>query len=171
MIRMARLLGVIWMVLPLPAAGQYWADYRPEGVGYSIELPGEWKIVTQPVTSGRFTINLHTATVTFKGRAYYSIYSSIPEDRQHWSVTEILDDARNGAVANGKGQLRSEERVLISNLPARYIIIDLPGNFVAAMRFFVLESSLVQGTVVGPPGIESEPDTKRVLGSLKVVKR
>lgn len=170
--RTAQLLVLICVLLPLPARAQHWAEYRPDGIGYSIELPGEWSVETTDVDTASGVSKSYRATVVIESRAYMTMYSSIPEDAvRKRTITTMLDGARDGAVKNVEGTLRSEEKVLISNLPARYVIVDCPKNVVLAARFFLLGNILVQGLVAGPPGIESESATKRMLGSLKVVKR
>jgi hypothetical protein len=170
--RTAQLLVLICVLLPLPARAQHWAEYRPDGIGYSIELPGEWSVEARDVDTASGVSKSYRATVVIESRAYMTMYSSIPEDAVRTrTITTMLDGARDGAVKNVEGTLRSEEKVLISNLPARYVIVDCPKNVVLAARFFLLGNILVQGLVAGPPGIESESATKRMLGSLKVVKR
>jgi hypothetical protein len=119
----------------------------------------------------RGVVKASIATVTLGDRAYMSTYNSYPEDAvRRRPITSMLDGARDGAIANVKGKLRSEQKILISNLPGRFIIIDAPNNIVLAMQVFLMKNTLIQGVVAGPPGVESEPDTKRMLGSLKVVK-
>jgi hypothetical protein len=166
-----RVLTLILFLLPLSAEAQQWAEFRPEGVGYSIEMPGEWSIETQDISTAVGVVKASIATVTLADRAYMSMYNSYPEDAVRGRpVTSMLDGARDGAIANVKGKLRSEQKILISNLPGRFIVIDAPNNIVLAMQVFLMRNTLIQGVVAGPAGVESESDTKRMLGSLKVVK-
>jgi hypothetical protein len=117
-------------------------------------------------------VKLYSATVGMPGKWFSTGYSTYPENLvRAATATVLLDGARNGAVENTKGKLRIEERILISNLPARHFIIDAPGNLVAVANIFMVGNTLVQAIVVGPQGIETEPDTIRVLKSLKVVKQ
>jgi hypothetical protein len=163
--------ALILFLLPLSAEAQQWAEFRPEGVGYSIEMPGEWSIEAQDISTAVGVVKASIATVTLGDRAYMSTYNSYPEDAvRRRPITSMPDGARDGAIANVKGKLRSEQKILISNLPGRFIIIDAPNNIVLAMQVFLMKNTLIQGVVAGPPGVESEPDTKRMLGSLKVVK-
>jgi hypothetical protein len=139
-------------------------------VGYSIELPGEWQTAAQDVSTAVGVIKVYRAIVTAGQRAYMTMYSHYPEGAvRRTPVTSILDGARDGAVANVKGKLRSEQKILISNLPARHVVIDTPDRHVVVARYFLLRDTLVQGLVVGPSDVELEPVTKRVLESLKVV--
>jgi hypothetical protein len=159
-------------LLPLEARAQQWAVYQPEGIGYSVELPGEWKIETEDMNTKAGTVKLYTAGLGAPGRWYASAYCSYPEKFVHAAtVTSVLDGAQNGAVENMKGKLRNETRIIISNLPGRHFIVDAPGNLVTVANIFMIGNTLVQAIVVGPQGIELEPDTIRVLQSLKAVRQ
>ena len=173
---MLRGLGILLLVacasLSKPAAAQTWAEFRPEGIGYSVEMPGEWKLTTQDVATAVGTIKVYMATVSAGSRAFMTMYSRYPDEYLRGRpVAPVLDGARDGAVANIKGKLRSEEKLLVSDLEARHIIIDTPQGLVVVDRFFLVQSTMVQALVAGPSNIENEADTKRFVGSLKVVPR
>jgi len=173
---MLRGLGILLLVacafLSQPASAQTWAEFRPEGVGYSVEMPGEWTVTSQDIPTAVGPIKAHMATVNSGARAYMTMYTSYPDENVRGRpVAPILDGARDGAVSNVKGKLRKEEKLVVSNLPARQIIIDTPQGLVLVGRFFLMESTLVQALVAGPANIENEADTKRFVGSLKVVPR
>jgi hypothetical protein len=103
------------------------------------------------------------------GIGYVSMYIPYPPERVRGAPLEpMLDSARNGAVANVHGQLRSEERVTVDNHPGRQIIIDAPGGLVLVQKFFVLDATLVQAVVVGHAGVEKDPNAIHFLQSLKV---
>src|SRR4029450_9005116 len=117
-------------------------------------------------------LKAYLASVDTDDRAYMTMYISYPEKAtQGRSPAVMLDGARDGAVANVKGKLRKEEKLTLGSAVARQIIIDAPNNVVLVSRFLMLEKTLVQVLVAGPPNIENEPDTKRFLGSLKLVFR
>jgi hypothetical protein len=151
------------------AYAQSWAEYKPEGAGYSLEMPGEWTVTQQTVDTKVGSIVMHTATVDQGSRVYMTIYAAYPEaDVAGKPVSPILDGARDGAVNNVHGTLRSEQRILVSNYPGRFIIVDAPqGVFID--KFFLLDNKLIQALVGGSPGIETEATTTRFLDSLRVV--
>jgi len=173
---MLRSLGVLLLVafasLSCPANAQTWAEFKPQGIGYSVEMPGEWTLNAQDVPTAVGPLKAYMATVNAGSRAYMTMYISYPEENVRGRpVTPMLDGARDGAVGNVKGKLRSEEKLVVSNLPARQIIVDTPQGLVLVGRFFLMENTLVQALVAGPRNIENEADTKRFVGSLKVVPR
>ena len=105
-------------------------------------------------------------------RSYVTVYVRYPDEIVRGTpVKTMLDGVLDGAVGNAKGKLRSEENIVVSNLPARQIIVDVPQGLVLVNRVFLLESTLVQALVTGPSNVENEANTKRFVGSLKVVPR
>jgi hypothetical protein len=147
-----------------------WAEYRPPGIGFALDMPGEWTATVQDINTAVGPVKGYMAMVTVGDHAYLSMYIPYPPDRVRGKqVTPILDGARNGAVANVKGTLRGEERVIVGNQPARQLIIDAPNDLVLVQKFFMLDVTLVQAVVVGHRGVETEPDTIHFLQSLKVV--
>src|SRR6202035_5163822 len=104
------------------------------------------------------------------GRAYLSMYIPYPPDRVRGKpVQPILDGAREGAVSNVHGHLRSEEQVTFGSFPGRRIIIDAPNDLVLVHEFFLMDATLVQAVVVGHAGVENDAGAKRFLSSLRVV--
>ena len=165
------LLLLVFAVGSQPALAQ-WAEYKPEGVGYSVEMPAEWSVKTEEIPTAIGTLKAYTASVNAGQRAFMTMYITYPEEGiRGRPVTTILDGARDGAVSNVKGKLRKEERLTISNVPARQIIIDAPSNVVVVGRYLMLNNTLVQALVAGLKNIENDADTKRFLGSLKLVSR
>jgi hypothetical protein len=165
--------GWLWNSETQAKAQGPWAVYQPEGVGFAVELPGEWNVETQNATSPAGNkFKMYMARVTVGRKEYGSAHAFISAIAPRVTVTAMLDAMRDSAVANTDGKLRSEEKVLVSNLPGRQIIVELPrGNVVVSMRFFLLDNVMITVTAAGAPGIESDPDTLRMLQSLKVVRK
>jgi hypothetical protein len=155
---------------PVQSSAQTWAEYRPEGIGYSLEMPGEWTLTVDENKTAVGPVKSYTALVDQGTRAYMSMYSFYPPEKVVGKpVTPLLDGARDGAVTSSSGKLRSEQRIVVSNLPAREIIIDTPQKIVLVLRYTLMQNTLIQAIVAGQQGVELEPNTKRFLGSLKIV--
>jgi hypothetical protein len=152
-----------------PVAAQ-WVEYKPDGGGYSVEMPGEWTSKVEEVDTAIGKLRSPVATVVVGDRAYMTMYTTYPESHiKSRSETAMLDGARDGAVANIEGKLRKEERVVVSNFSGREIIIEAPNGLVLINRFFLMEQTLVQALVAGPTNVENDADTKRFVGSLKAL--
>lgn len=147
-----------------PALAQ-WAEFRPEGVGYSVEMPGAWTLTAEDIKTPGGTLKAHKASVNGDQKVYMTMYIRYPDDSRPAS----LDSA--GAVAGVKGKLRKEEQLTVNDVPARQIIVDAPNGIVIVGRYLIMDNTLIQALVAGLANIENEPDTKRFLGSLKLVSR
>ncbi len=164
------LLFVAFALAVPPALAQTWIEFRPEGVGYSVEMPGEWRPTTEDVKTAIGPLKARRAAVTVGRRAFITTYIVYPEDAiRAQPVATMLDGTRDGTVANVKGKLRNEERLTVNDLPAREVIIDAPNNLVVIARYFLLRNTLIQALTAGARGVETEADTRRYLNSLKVV--
>jgi hypothetical protein len=170
MLRALLLILIAFVLIPVGAGAQTWAEYRPPGGGFSLDMPGAWNTEVMNIDTAIGQVKGYTATVEVGGVGYMSMYIPYPPDRVRGRpVGPMLDGARNGAVANVHGQLRSEEQVTIDNHPGRQITIDAPNDMVLVQKFFVLDATLIQAIAGGHPGVEKDPNTIRFLQSLKVV--
>jgi hypothetical protein len=171
MLRRALLLIVIALLaLPGRAGAQTWTEYRPPGVGFSLEMPGTWTSDVKDIQTAIGTVKGYMVSLETEGRAYLSMYIPYPPERVRGKpVQPILDGARDGAVSNVHGTLRSEEQVTVGNFAGRQLIIDAPNDLVLVHRFFMMDATLVQAVVVGHPGVEKDPNTLHFMQSLKIV--
>src|SRR5262245_35052076 len=136
---MLRALSVLLFVVLAfaSASAQTWLEFRPEGIGYSVEMPGQWELSSQDVPTAIGSMKAYMAAVNMPTRAYMTMYMTYPADAiRGRPIDTVLDGARDGAVANVKGKLRSEQRLTINGLPAREITIDAPNNLVLINRYF-----------------------------------
>jgi hypothetical protein len=171
MLRRALLLFVIaFLAIPVRASAQTWTEYRPAGVGFSLEMPGQWTADVKDIDTAIGLVKGYMASIEMEGRAYLSMYIPYPPDRVRGKpVQPILDGARDGAVSNVHGHLRSEEQVTVGNFAGRQLVIDAPNDLVLVHKFFMMDAILVQAVVVGHPGVEKDPSTLHFLQSLKLV--
>ena len=169
MSRLLQFFAVIAVVFDFnPAVAENWAVYRPQGIGFSIEMPERWTVTTRDDQTAAGSVKAYVASAETASAIFTAEYAAHPEVRGK-AVSLLLDGARNGAVENVNGKLRSEDQILISNLPGRQIIIDAPQEIVIVARFFLLDYTLIGALVTGFRGVELEPNTKRFLDSMQVV--
>lgn len=153
---------------PDRASAQTWNEYRPAGIGYRVEMPGQWKIASQDVPTDIGKIEMHMATVDEKTKVYMSIYSVFPKDHIAKTPSDrLLDNARDGAVKNVKGKLLSERKLDMGGSPARHIVVDAATARVS-QRIVLSGDKLIQAIFVGPVGAEAEPSVARFFDSFAV---
>ena len=166
-----KLLAVLIALLSscVVATPQTWIEFRPQGIGYSVELPGQWKLTIEDVRTSAGIFKAPMATVALgDGREFITMYVAYPDELiRNRPLTAILDGVRDGAVASAKGFLRKEQKLVVSNRPARQIVVEAPPHHVAVNRYFMLGSTLVQALVLSTTNPENDPMTKRFLESLK----
>lgn len=157
-------------MVPARAGAQSWAEYRPPGIGFALEMPSGWTAQVQDIGTAIGPVKGYMVSIETGGLAYLSMYIPYPPDKVRGKpLGPILDGAREGAVSNVKGHLRSEQQVTFGSYPGRRIIIDAPGDLVLVHEFFMMDATLVQAVVVGHAGVENDANAQRFLGSLKVV--
>ena len=64
-------LGIV-TVVPVKANAQSWQEYRPDGGGFRVEMPGAPKLETKQSKAGTPD---YYATVAFKSMAFLAVYS------------------------------------------------------------------------------------------------
>src|SRR5262245_19834966 len=80
-----------------------------------------------------------------------------------------LDSARDGTLRKAQGTLREEERLLVSGVPARRLVIAGPDNLVAVRLMVLKDHTLYQAICVGPPGSEDSAEARHFISSLALV--
>ena len=93
---------------------------------------------------------------------------SPPPPRRPGDPERVLDGARDGAVGNVNGVLRSEQRIALGGHPGRDLVVDVPGQVVARQRIYLVGRRLYQLIVVTdqPP---SSPEIERSLNSFRLL--
>jgi hypothetical protein len=168
--RVVFLFVIAFLAIPVRASAQTWVEYRPPGVGFALEMPGQWTSDVKNIETAIGSVKGYMVSIETDGRAYLSMYIPYPPDRVRGKpVPSILDGARDGAVENVHGHLRSEEQVTVGNFAGRQLVIDAPNDLVLVHKFFMMDATLVQAVVVGHPGVEKDPNTVHFLQSLKLV--
>ena len=87
--------------------------------------------------------------------------------------SRALDGTRDGALANVKGQLRSEEEVSLkaggASYPGRAIVADAPHNLVMRLRVYLVKDRLYQIMTVNTMDQDGPEDLARMAQSFHLV--
>jgi hypothetical protein len=152
-------LGIL-TVVPVNANAQSWEEYRPDGGGFRVEMPGTPKLETKQSKAGNPD---YYATVAFQNMAFLAVYST--GDNNNPADSEILLDAVVQGMSEGKKLLSSKKEV-IGGYPARRVLFEDTdkGHFEA--RVGITDKHLIQALFVGPRG---NPLGQRFLDSFALV--
>jgi hypothetical protein len=148
--------------------GPQWVALQPPGAGFRVEMPGTATPSQQQVTvtaTGEVVDQLEHSVVV-SGVEYFiahTLYRRMPSDL---TPDQILVNGRNGR----QGTLVSDRRLTVSGAAAREYVHDHDGA-IFVTRAAYANNTLYQLIVVGPPGVENQPATRRFLDSFALVGR
>jgi hypothetical protein len=172
MIRIAWLAAVMSLFLlgAEVARAQQWIAHQPDGAGYRVEFPAKPVESTQSIATKVGPVKTRTSAIEVGDKVFMTVRSSYPTNVTIGDPQTNLDGIRDGSVRNVNGKLLSEERLNVSNAPARLLLIDMPRSNRAAEALMVLDGNrLCQAVYVGPPGTENTPEAKRFLSSFALL--
>ncbi len=143
-----------------------WVALQPPRAGFRVEMPGIATPSQQKVTvtaTGEVVDQLEHSVVI--GSVEYFIahtqYRRMPSDL---SPDQILINGRNGR----QGRLLSDRRLTVSGAAAREYIHEQDGS-IFVTRAAYANNTLYQLIVVGRPGVQDQPNTRRFLDSFILV--
>ena len=143
----------------------------PEG-RFSVLLPGEPEKQIQPVNTAAGMINLVMYTAGSKKSGFAVAYAEYPQDLIAKSnPTEMLDGARDGAVANVNGRLLRESPLDFHGHPGREVDIEVTKNGqtgTVRVRLILVHNCLYQLMVITQSDEVLDNKGPEFFGSLTV---
>jgi hypothetical protein len=149
---------VIGTAIPATAKAQNWVEYRPEGVGFRIEMPDKPKLEKKEGSSGAS----YQAVATAGNSAFLVIYGD--KDDKKVDADFLLDAVVKGQ-SEGKKVLDVKKEKL-GGLTARRIKLRDSDNDEYEIRTVIVDNRLVQALFVGPLG---DPLGRRFLDSMIIL--
>jgi len=165
----AALLAVVLVAVPCAADG--WEEFKPEGLGFSVAFPAKPHAKEETIDLGEGT----SATVrTFQILAENAIYDVTVVDYPAGTVAsagsedQVLDNARNGAVANAPGPMLSEAKIEFAGRPAREITIDMSMGMVSRSRIFIVGDRLFNVAAIAARDKAKSENIEKYFASFKL---
>src|SRR5262249_33927006 len=138
---------------PALAGKAEWKEFTSKEGGFAVLLPGtpveQRQLVKTPVGS----VDVHLFVVDPEGApgAYVVGYSDFPEVALNdGGAQKRLDNARDGAVAQVKGKLKSEKKIKLKGVPGRELHIEVNDKTAVRLRLYVVQNRLYQVMSIGP---------------------
>lgn len=168
LVKIFRGLFVLTAILFLISCQSEWKTFStPEGI-LTVSVPKD--PISQQQPAGDLMMTLYKVETS----DVYYLFSvlEIPENRiMGRSADKMLDDARNGAVANSGGTLVKEENLTKEGSPGRSIIVRAPDSsgmafanlFILNKRTLVILTAITRGSDPTPPA-----DVIRFFDSVKL---
>lgn len=158
---MRRILALLFASLlhVLPAAAQTAVPYTSEAMGYSVTFPAKPNVKDETVDLGDGqSAKMNTVQILAANAIFDVTVAEYPKGTvQSIGEDKVLDNARDGAVANAPGPLISEAKIDFAGRPARELTIDMSMNHVSRNRIFVIGDRLFNvGAVAAKDKTKSE---------------
>lgn len=160
---MACLAGVVLLATVESAAAAEWKTLSPEGEGFTCQMPGEAKPLTQKVETAAGPLEVVLYIVELADSAYLVNSTKIPANAIEATTEERLDGARDGAVANSKGKLVEEQKITVQGNPGRQLLIEQPGGLCTQLKVMMVHDRLIQLLVVTKSDRESAQKVFKLL--------
>ena len=147
------------LAMPATTQAQTWEEYRPDGIGFRIEMPGKPKLETQTSRGGN---KAYHASVGMRSMAFVVMYGE--KDDKPGDADRLLDAAMK-AMSEDKKVLNLK-RDNISGYSARRILVEDADKDNIEARIVLANGRLIQAIFVGPA---RNTTGRRFLDSLAVV--
>jgi hypothetical protein len=147
------------LAMPATTQAQTWEEYRPDGIGFRIEMPGKPKLETQTSRGGN---KAYHASVGMRNMAFVVMYGE--KDDKPGDADRLLDAAMK-AMSEDKKVLNLK-RDNISGYSARRILVEDADKDNIEARIVFANGRLIQAIFVGPA---RNTTGRRFLDSLAVV--
>jgi hypothetical protein len=140
--------------------------------GFEVALPGtpiksEQRVKT---ATGQLDVTVF-ALEAGRDTTYVVSYSDLPADEvKPGRETKRLNFARDGAVANARGKLRSEKKITLDGHPGRELVIETRTDVVIRMRVYAVKQRLYQVVAMGPGAFHQSKDAALFLDSFRLLK-
>jgi hypothetical protein len=144
-------------------------EFRSDAGSFSILMPGKPASEKQNLETpaGSVAMVMYTAgsgnvgcVVAFADYPQKLVDSSDPQ--------KLLDGAQNGAIKNVKGKLVKETRVSFNGLPARDVVIEVPGKAFVTARLIIASPRFYQIMLITPTDKGHEQDISKFFNSFRI---
>ena len=147
------------LALQATTHAQTWEEYRPDGIGFRIEMPGKPKLETQTSKGGN---KAYHASVSMRNMAFVVMYGD--KDDKPLDADRLLDAAVKGMIEDKK--VLSQKKDFVGGLTARRILVEDTDKDNIEARIVIANGRLIQAIFVGPA---RNATGRRFLDSLAVV--
>jgi hypothetical protein len=174
---MKKILIVLTLIVSSTVLAQDWTTYENKDFNFSVDLPGEPKMVTQEVptevgdlTMNMFMVDASTTEESSDNLIYMVIYTKYPMNQDEVDESKIetmLDGSVDGAVANVQGKLVYANKVALNGSPGRAAKIEVQGAFMY-MNMYLKDSALYAVQTICLVENDENDDINKFFDSFKL---
>ena len=157
------------VLLVIGCSANQWKEYSSDEGKFKVDFPGNPSLKTQKVNTAVGEIQVNMVLLEVRGVAYMASFNDYPSEFiKNSNEKDLLDGARDGAVANVQGKLLSEQIIELNNAPGREIRVEsADGKNTIVARIYLAGSRLYQVLVVTPKANGFDKNIKKFLDSFK----
>jgi hypothetical protein len=170
-----KIIGIVSMVSIVFLVGCSLFAWRtftsPEGK-FSISMPGQPTVTSIIIDTAFGPTYLNAYMLDSKDGFYYaaSFMDHYPQLFEVKSVERILDDSRDGAVANVQGKLLGESAISIKKHPGREIVFEsADGKSIVKARLYIVGERFYQIMATTSKEKQSSYNLTRFLKSFRLL--
>lgn len=149
-----------------------WREFVGPDGDFSVQLPGDPQETTQEYETDSGLITIHLFTFPLNKFAFITAYSDYPAELiQSKGIETVLNNARDGAIANTEGKLIEEKVFDLNGYPGRFLTVASPdGSGIAQAKLVLVGTRLYQVFVAGPEDQQNAPEISTYMDSFKLLK-
>ncbi|MGQ0456132.1 MAG: hypothetical protein ACT4OU_03610 [Hyphomicrobium sp.] len=172
MVPMRSLVAFLFALFAANAAAEdAWQVVKPDGIGFSIEMPVPPSNQEEDVDLGD---GQNAKMRTYQILAGNAIYDVTIADYPKGTIAsigegQILDNARDGAVKNAMGPLKSETKIEFAGRPARELLVDMTMGMTLRSHIFVVGDRLYNVGHIAANGKERSTTAEKFFASFKLI--
>ena len=150
--------------------GATWQDFTSDDGRFTIQMPGSPAQQSQPMMG----TTMHLFSVESPDLMYGVGYADMPipglERESAMQIDNRLNGAVQGSVNNIRGKLTRQASVTLGSYPGKEYEANLPdGRGIIRSRIYFVGKRLYMLMVAGKPNLVQSDDTKKFIGSFKLV--
>jgi hypothetical protein len=148
-----------------------WREFRSEGGGFTIMMPGRPEEQSQKTATAFGTIESRVFLVEHQAAGYLVNYADYPQDLVQDSPADvILDGVSLGVVSQSGGTLKSSAAIRLGDFTGRELEITSPGGqSLLKVRIYLVGVRIFQLSVVSEIGVDIIDDVARFFESFELL--
>ncbi len=168
-----RILIALFLAVVLPVAqcaAETWETVKPDGLGFSVEIPGkpEYTEMNDDFGDGKSGL-IRTYVVKSPAAAFDVTIFDLPEGAVGPDdIERVLDNMRDQSIQGVRGQFRAETKIDIGGHKARDVTADTMG-MVWRSRLVIARNKIYQIVAIVSKAAETSETTEKYLASFKLL--
>ncbi len=147
-----------------------WQEYVYANDGFAISAPSKPMTETSTVNSPFGPVEMHFYSIPMENDSGFMAIASELHPSDTRTPQQVLENARDGAVASVNGKLLSQAPVSLDNKPGLQIEVDT-GKYHSRIRYYFAGRILYQLMSIAPLGQPLPAETARFVDSFHFVQR